>query len=49
MLVGTASAQGSELLAVIQLEAWAHGPLALGSTEGPLLELLPLPYPVALD
>ena len=49
VLVGTASAQGSELLAVIQLEAWAQGPLALGSPAGPLLELLPLPYPVALD
>ncbi len=47
--VGASSAEGSELLAVVQLEALARGALALGSAEGALLEQLPLPYPVALD
>jgi folate-binding protein YgfZ len=48
-LVGAPSAQGSELLAVVQLEALTRGPLALGHAEGALLEPLSLPYPVALD
>ncbi len=48
-LVGTHSTQGSECLAVVQLEALNHGSLTLGSTEGPPLEQLPLPYAVALD
>ncbi len=48
-LVGGDSAQGSEFLAVVQLEALVRGTLHLGSAEGPPLERLPLPYPVALD
>jgi folate-binding protein YgfZ len=48
-LVGARAAQGCEFLAVVQLEALARGPLSLGGADGPLLEQLSLPYPVALD
>ncbi|MDE2132489.1 MAG: folate-binding protein YgfZ [Betaproteobacteria bacterium] len=40
--------EGTELLAVVQLEALAAGPLHLGEAGGPSLEPLPLPYPVPL-
>ena len=41
--------EGTELLAVVQLEALAAGPLHLGAAGAAPLESLPLPYPVPLD
>lgn len=48
-MVGESTAQGTEFLAVVQLEALSSGILHLGSAAGPPLERLTLPYPVALD
>ena len=41
-----ASAEGSRLLAEVKLAALDGGTLHLGSADGPLLQRLPLPYPV---
>ncbi|MDE1942245.1 MAG: folate-binding protein YgfZ [Betaproteobacteria bacterium] len=41
--------RGTELLAVVHLEALAGEPLHLGEPGGAALEPLPLPYPVPLD
>jgi folate-binding protein YgfZ len=38
---------GSDLLAVVQMSALAAPPLRLSAPDGPLLEIRPLPYPVA--
>ncbi len=48
-MVGKSTAEGTELLAVVQLEALSASALHLGSTTGPVLQLLTLPYPVALE
>ena len=48
-LVGASSTEGTEFLAVVQLEALARGPLHLGPVGGALVTPLPMPYTVTLD
>ncbi|MDE2343965.1 MAG: folate-binding protein YgfZ [Betaproteobacteria bacterium] len=47
--LAASTGEGTELLAVVHLEALAGGPLHLGEPGGTVLEPLPLPYPIPLD
>ncbi len=46
---GQVDSRGTELLAVVHLDALPSAPLHLESAHGPALELLPFPYDVPLD